>query len=150
MKGELPFSCTTHLHPFIDDIKGLYQFRTKVDTVDFLVNDRYFDLKLEPCKGANKNDKKRAKQNITDFALNDRYKFHKDYAGEIITKAYIYNQESLEQLFTSFNINGHSIFKSTVEIKELIIGNYLEEGKLHKRILSKLTKDIAEEFGLII
>lgn len=150
IKGQKQFSIKTHLHPFIDNIEGLYQFKTKVDAADFLVKGEDFKLILLPCIGISQAEKKRGKRNINAFALDDRYKFHKDYAEEIIKKAYFYNNTAIEDLFTSFKIGTKSIFKSEAEVKELVMGNYLEADSFHKRILSKLTKDIAEEFGLTL
>ncbi|KPH13389.1 hypothetical protein [Chryseobacterium sp. ERMR1:04] len=150
LKGQKPFSITTHLHPFIDNIEGLYEFRTNIGAVDFLVNGDDFSLTLQPCLGVSRTARSRAEKSISVFAIEDRYSFHKDYAGEILTKAYVYNNSTIEALFTSFDIGGHNLFASPAEIKELIMGNFLHPDRFHKRILSKLTKDIAEEFGLTI
>jgi hypothetical protein len=150
LKGQKLFSITTHLHPFIDNIEGFYEFRTKVDAVDFLVNGEDFTLGLRPCKGVTTAMRSRAEKSISVFAIDDRYKFHKDYAEEILTKAYVYNNSAIEALFTSFKIGGKNIFISEAEIKELIMGNFMHPDRFHKRILSKLTKDIAEEFGLTL
>ncbi|MDR3712347.1 MAG: hypothetical protein P4L51_06000 [Puia sp.] len=143
LKGSKPFLISTHLHPFIDDIDGLYKFSTDIKSVDYLLGKRGFNLTLKPCKGAS--NKKRAKKNIGVFGIEERYQCHIELAGEIIAKAHIYTKESLEGIFMSFNIGGKSIFSSTSEVKELVMGNYLHPDKLHKRVLSKLTRDIAEE-----
>ncbi len=150
LKGSKPFSIKTHLHPFIDNIEGLYQFRTKIKAVDFIVKGDKFDVLMRPCIGASMADKKRAKNSINSFAINDRYKFHKDYAEEAIIKAYFYNNSTIENLFTSFKIGTDSIFTSKKEIKELIMGNYLHPENFHRKILAKITKDVAEEFGLTL
>ena len=150
LKGSKPFSLKTHLHPFVDDIEGLYNFRTNIDAVDFLVNASKFNLALEVCKGITKIQSSRAAKNIGVFGLDDRYNFHKDIASDVLKKAYVYNNSTIEALFTSFKIGTESIFKTESEVKELILGNYMHPDNFHKRILSKLTKDIAEEFGLTI
>jgi len=150
IKGQKLFSCSTHLHPFIDDMEGSFYFRTKVKAVDFLVNSEDFNLLLRPCKGTTEQGRKKAAASIIDFALNDRYKFHKEYAGEVIQKAVVYNDLALGNLFRTFKKDGHSIFNSESEIKELVMGNYMHPDRFHKRILSKLTTDIAEEFGLTL
>ncbi|RRJ90730.1 hypothetical protein [Flavobacterium macacae] len=150
LKGSKPFSITTHVHPFLNDMEGLYNFRADVDAVDFLVNGDDFTLVLKPCKGISSAQYKKAQQNIKAFGLDDRYSYHKDIASDVIKKAYFYNKSTVEALFTSFQIGNENIFKSESEIKELILGNYMHPDNFHKRILSKLTKDIAEEFGLTI
>ena len=150
LKGQKPFSISTHLHPFIDNIEGIYQFRTRISAVDFLVNGEDFTLTLQPCPGTTRATRAKAKKSISVFAIDDRYKFHKDYAEEILKKAYVYNNAAVETLLKSLKIGGHSIFNSEEEIKELVMGNYLHLDRFHKRIFSKLTKDIAEEFGLTL
>ncbi len=150
IKGTKPFSIKTHLHPFIDNIEGLYQFRTKIDAVDFIVKGEKFEVLMRPCKGAVMADRLRAKNSIKSFAINDRYKFHKDYSEDVIKKAYFYNNSTIEDLFTAFKIGSKSIFTSKGEIKELIMGNYLHPDNFHRKILAKITKDIAEEFGLTL
>lgn len=150
VKGTSLFSVITHIHPFIDDIEGIYRFRTDVTAVDFLVNGADFELLLRPVPGVNRAQRKKATGSIKSFALNDRYKFHKDLAQDILKKAYFYNHSTVENLFTSFVVGGQNIFVSESEIKELVMGNYMHPDRFHKRIFSKLTKDIAEEFGLTI
>ncbi|TDG35241.1 hypothetical protein EZJ43_14170 [Pedobacter changchengzhani] len=150
VKGTTLFSISSHLHPFVDSMDGAYQFRTNVGAVDFLVNGADFELLLRPKLGANRAEKKKALGSIKSLALNDRYKFHKDLAHDIIKKAYFYNNSTVESLFTSFVVGGVNVFASESEIKELVMGNYMHPDHFHKRIFSKLTKDISEEFGLTI
>jgi hypothetical protein len=85
---------------------------------------------------------------IKDLAIEDRYNFHKNYSGEIITKAYFYNNAKVDELFRDFSVGSKSIFNSKREIVEMLLGNYIHEDHLNRRILSKLTKDMAKEVGL--
>ncbi|MBS1917916.1 MAG: HNH endonuclease [Bacteroidetes bacterium] len=149
LKGSKPFLYSTHLHPFVEGFEGIFEFQTNIDSVDFLVNKKDFKIKLVKKSTSNKDDVKRAKKNITVFALDDRYNFHKDYAGEIITKSHIYNDSEINELLRDYEITpGKKLFSSEGEIIELFLGNYIHESRLHKRILSKLTKDIGNELGL--
>ncbi|RZK04183.1 MAG: hypothetical protein EOO43_22715 [Flavobacterium sp.] len=128
---------------------GLYRFKTNISSVDFLVNKKDFKITTEVVPGAGNVLSAKAKRSIQDFQIEDRYNFHKDYAGEIITKSYIYNNSTIKDLFEDYEVrHGVKLFSSEQEIIELIFGNYIHERKLHKRILSKITKDIAEEFGV--
>jgi hypothetical protein len=68
--------------------------------------------------------------------------------GEIIKKSYFYNNTTIKELLGNYEINGKNLFNSEHEIIEMLLGNFIHENKLHKRILSKLTKDIADEFGI--
>jgi hypothetical protein len=151
LKGEKPFRLSTHLHPFVDDIEDHYQFRLGVSAVDFLLNGNDFTITLEPKKpGGKPADKKRADNSVDVFGIVDRYNYHKDIASDILKKAYTYHPLAIEKIFTGFKINGISIFHDKDEVKQLILGNYLHADHFHKRTLAKLTKDVAEEFGLVL
>lgn len=149
LKNQEIFLYSTHLHPYIDSIEGLYKFKTNISSVDFLVNKEAFSINFKKNSKANPADLIRAQNNLLAFAIKDRYNYHKDYAGEIISKSYIYNNSTIKELMEDYEIEpGKKLFSSEGEIIELLLGNYIYENKLHKRILSKLTKDIAEEFGI--
>ena len=149
LKGQKVFSHTTHLHPYFDSMEGLFKFRTNISSVDFLTGTSDFAITLAQQPKGNNADIKRAKRNLKVFAIEDRYNYHKDIAGEIISKSHIYNTSTLKDLLEDYEIApGQKLFSSEKEILELLLGNYLHQDKLHKRILSKLTRDIAYEFGL--
>jgi hypothetical protein len=151
MKGVKQFLYRTHFHPFLDSMEGIFRFRSKISTVDFLVNKQDFRLHLEPCPGPDSHDKRRSAKNVEDFGLVDRYDWHKDYAGEIITKSYVYTHSAMADLMKDFEVvPGVQLLNSETEIKELLLGSFLHESRFHRRILSKLTKDIADEFGFSI
>lgn len=152
LKGSKLFSHKTHLHPFIDSIDKVYQFRTKVTAVDFLVSGADFELKMILCDKVKPSDPlaKKAKKNLEVFALNDRYKYHKDIAEGVIKNSHIYCNTAISDLYKSFKVGTKSIFSSELEIKELIVGNFLNPDNFHQRIHSKLVRDIAEEFGLLL
>ena len=148
LKGRKEFSVHTHLHPFIDDIEGLYEFRTNISGVDFLVDNRDFTLVIQPCEDLDDHQLERAKKSLEVFEIQDRYRFHKDYAEEILKKAYFYGDSGIEDLFLGYKLKGKSIFTSRNEIRELLIGNAMHPDRFHKRVLSKISRDIAQEFGL--
>lgn len=152
LKGQKPFLLSQNIHPFIESMDNIYQFRTKVDAVDFLVSATHFELEMTLYPGAKSTDLAsiKAANNLKVFALDDRYKFHKDIAETVIKNSYIYNNTAIAELYNTFKINGKSIFNSELEIKELIVGNYLSISDSHKRIHTKLVRDIAEEFGLVV
>ncbi|WP_247236438.1 hypothetical protein [Telluribacter sp. SYSU D00476] len=145
IKGSNTYSIATHLHPFIDCLEGLYNFKTHINSVDFLVNNTEFNIILEPCKNASVHDLTRANNSIRDFGIKERYFFHKDYVEDIIRKSHVYSESKVEELYTNYN----SIFNSKEEVIEFVLGNYIHADMLHKRILSKLTKDIADELRII-
>ncbi|MDH5033862.1 hypothetical protein [Chryseobacterium cucumeris] len=146
LKGQKQFSLLKNLHPFLESIDTIYQFRTNIDSADFLVSKKDFDIKIMLCDNKKNSDPDviKAKANIDTFALVDRYNYHKDIVGAVIKNAHVYCNTAIEDLYMSFD----KIFKSEQEVKELVVGNYLDPNNFHQRIHSKLVRDIAEEFGL--
>jgi hypothetical protein len=89
-------------------------------------------------------------RSLSDFEIADRYNYHKDYVAEIITKSYFYTHSTIREFIEAYTVGGRQLFNNEGEIVELLLGNYVHENKLHKRVLSKITKDIANELGIII
>lgn len=79
-------------------------------------------------------------ENIKVLKLEELYKQHKDIVLELLIKRMCYPESYIESL-TKFNFSKDEIYR-------YIIGNYVKDKDLHKRPLSKLTKDIAKELGL--
>jgi hypothetical protein len=75
--------------------------------------------------------------------LSELYKYHIDVAHEILQKKYIYTDERIGELFSSFP----DLFDSEREVKQLLVGNYLDPDDFNKRPLSKLTHDIMVDVG---
>lgn len=86
--------------------------------------------------------KTKYKKNVEYFQLEEIYQNHKDVVIELILKEINYPKSYIEELIKSG-------FGSKEEIYRFLFSNYLELDDLHKRPLSKLTKDIVEELGLI-
>jgi hypothetical protein len=84
------------------------------------------------------------KTTFTELGLDKLYQKHKDVIQEIYLKRHIYNDEYIEGLLKDFGL-----FDNKEQVIALLLGNYLQPGEFNKRPLSKLTKDIAEELGLI-
>ena len=83
-------------------------------------------------------------KNIKRLGLNELYNEHIDYVEEIIDKCIAYNNSYYESLVNSFDGLG----KTEEEIDRIIWGNYLEVADYKKRPLSKITRDILEQFGI--
>jgi hypothetical protein len=82
------------------------------------------------------------KKYIDVFKLNDRYKFHKKEAFELIEKARLYPESRLEEMAKLTN-------QTKDQVKANIFNIPKDNENLHKRPLSKLIKDISEELKLI-
>lgn len=153
-KGSIDFYKIEHVHPyeenfgddarFITDLnpdeEGNYQLSLLSGTNP--INN--FELKLKildtsPIKSKIENS------NAT-FHIEELYKFHKDYVLEIIRKSVFYNGSKIDELLNDEIFGG--LFESREELIQTIIGNYIEEQDLNKRILAKLTRDIWQEYGL--
>jgi len=80
---------------------------------------------------------------IDVFELDGRYAYHKTKVIEMINKRKVYPDSRIKELATLTQ-------KTHEEVKQDLFGAYLyDTDDLHKRPLSKLTKDIATELGLI-
>ncbi len=116
----------------------------------FYGNLNSFDIDLVENKSEKSNDIKkkieRAENNIRVFRLKEVYNQHKDYAMEIYKKSIMYSDEYLESLFKQYE---GTLFKNMEQLKGMIFGNYISEDEIQNRPLAKLTRDIAEELGLI-
>lgn len=147
LKGQKQFISSTHLHPFIEDIDDVFKFRTMIKSSDFVNNNKDFEVNFQEIPGSDKKKILRAKENIKVFGLNERYKYHKDIAGEAIKMSYMYN-EGINSIYSSFNSGETKIFDSLNELKSLIKSSFLLKDNFHQRALSKLSKDISDEFGI--
>lgn len=76
------------------------------------------------------------------FQLETIYQNHKDIVIELILKEINYPRSYINELIK----NG---FGTEEEIYRFIFSNYLKIDDLHKRPLSKLTRDIVEELGIL-
>ncbi len=74
------------------------------------------------------------------FKIESLYEQHSDYISELLYKNYIFNDEAIESIYSSYK----ELFNSPSELKQLILGNY-EPDNFNQRPLSKLTKDIIQQ-----
>lgn len=79
---------------------------------------------------------------IESLNLNERYEYHKYKVIELIKKRRDYPNSRIKELSI---LTG----KTEEEIKQDLFGVYLHDKDLHKRPLSKLTKDILEQLEII-
>lgn len=84
-------------------------------------------------------------QNTKTLCLEPLYKNHAGYAKEILDKIQAYNAS----LYTPLAATFQGMNKTPEEIDRLIWGNYIDDAGENKRPLSKLTRDILKQFGII-
>lgn len=153
-KGKIDFFKEKHINPFIEEFGDDGVFKTNIPKTN---SDKYdlsyltsvkdnskFDLNLE-IKNEKSDKGKRIKNNNETFKIDGLYENHKDYVHEIIKKTIMYNDTRLTELLNSFD---GKLFSGDGELKQIIIGNYMESSQQGNRVLSKLTQDIFKEFKL--
>jgi len=101
-----------------------------------------YNIKHEDENSLNIVLKTKYKKNNKYFQLEKIYQNHKDIVIELILKSIHYPKSYIKELVKSG-------FGSEDEIYRFIFSNYLEVNDLHKRPLSKLTRDIISELGLL-
>jgi len=121
-----------------------FDFETKVKFKTFMDND---NLQIE----TEKDFKLLLKEDFTDtydkyigvLELDGRYEYHKYKVIKMINKRKEYPDSRIKEL-------AQLTEKTEEEVKQDLFGEYLfEDDDLHKRPLSKLTRDIAKELGLV-
>ena len=73
------------------------------------------------------------------------YQIHTDIVQELIKKKAIFSEEYINKLEEIFP----NVINSSEEVKRLLYGNYLNESEYSKRPLSKLTRDICLQLGIL-
>lgn len=157
LKGTSAFSTSSHLNPYIegfdDDVKFNVVLKIKKALSLKEIENDYglgffygsldsFDLKLKINNPLNEKQK-RANANIEIFKLEELYTEHKDYVAEIVQKTIVYSDVYVKELIKSYPL----IFRDD-DVRRMLFSNYIDEDNLDKRVLSKLTKDIFDEFKI--
>lgn len=152
--------------PFYDDEEKEYRFKIELydDKVendiitDTLIKDieskRYdstvwqgisdnFNIRL---RGVDKSELNECMMNSKEvFRLEKKYNHSKEYVREIIRKTYIYPQTHKSILLNHFS----EIFGDETALLESFFSYYDDEKYLYSRPLSKLTKDILRQLGVL-
>ena len=160
LKRNYDFTRETHLHPYEAGFENLIQFtiefeknKGKLDYVKaWYSNPELFSigLKLNPIK---KNQYTRdelkvllrkVNNNKRVFKLKSLYNSHRDYVGEILVKSMMYNDSKIDALQHEFP----RLFPTKESVVRLLHSNYIDSSDWDKRVLSKLTYDVTQEFGI--
>ena len=152
-KSIKKFSIKTYIHPYVDSFHDVYKFTLMGASADdyFFNKDLNFKIKLVPRNPdtillAEKTLNLKAKNTLDAFQYEAIYKNHKDYVFEIIQKHLMYNNDYIESMYNQYS---SKLFSKKEELMVLLLGNYIQEEDLGKRPLAKLTRDIADELGLL-
>lgn len=146
-KGTKEFNITDHFHPYIKgfDCENI-KFTLEVNNIEDILSVLDKSLKIPEYKIKFKCDPhKTLPNNINDLGLEELYNYDKSYTNDIIKKSLIYNKDYIESLYKEWE---GTLFDSKDEIKNFVMGNYLNIEDINNRPLGKLTKDITEELGI--
>jgi hypothetical protein len=149
LKGTDKFNLRTHVHPYLGSFSNKMKFSIANKNIKFLngvPSDINLELKEFGKTPLNRKDFIRINNTVKSFRLMDLYNQHKDYVVEIVQKSIAYNNDYYEALYQEFN---GTLFNSVDDVKRMVLSNYIAEDELGKRVLSKLTKDIAEDLGIL-
>lgn len=136
VKGALPFSLSTHFHPYYINPDESFRYTFSYDHKDY----NKFSFKIL----FNKNDVF-SKKSIESFELEEIYRAHEDEIADLRKIRDTYSESYLDILES--NILGISLDRE--EIYRLAFGVHFQEAMYDRRPLSKMKKDILVELGII-
>jgi len=143
LKNKKQFSLKKYFHPYLNsfgkDAVFNYSPADYKSTIGLASN---LTVSLEIKEDAV--HKAKIEKNIELFRLNQTYCGHADYVSEIVRKFYVTNADYLKTLHNTFPNIG-----SKEELYRIAFGNYLHEDDHEKRVLAKLTYDIAKRLKLL-
>lgn len=116
-----------HINPYFHGFEGIFKIEEDGTYVGYETNsdDETHDMQKLALKGL--------------------YKEHEDYVQELFAKAQAYNEHAREALVNSFQGAG----ESQSDVFEFVWGKNLETARLINRPLSKLTRDILMQVGVL-
>jgi hypothetical protein len=137
------------IHPYFDDYDEICEFKGDPESAILSILNGKKNPKINiSIKADEKSENyKKASNHNEDFNVEALYQNHKDVVNELYWKSIFYNETRKTELIDFFKVKGISI--SEEEINRFITGNYTNKEDILKRPLSKLTKDIAKELGLL-
>jgi hypothetical protein len=142
-KGKKPTSCKDNIYPYKEGFKN--------DTVFTYFPNNYEDIigKGEACidflfLGSDDHIKK-SKNNINLFRLKEQYSIHTQELNNIINKRRVFSDSYLCDLQNSYP----QLIKNFEDAYLLAFGKEFDLSNDEHKPLSKLTRDIADELGII-
>lgn len=124
--------------PFeIEDVDKGFIFSLEYAKADYTKPDAFKVITTTP-------DIELDEQRIT-LGLEKLYEKHNDIGHELFLKQHIYSEDRIMELCESFP----KLFTSPNEVRQLILGNYIDKKDVGKRPLAKMTRDIMMQLGFI-
>ncbi len=122
-----------------------FQFKLKILSPEFYYKKEAIRILYDGLDGLAEHQL-RIKENLKVFRIEGLYQNHKDYVIDLIQKNIVYSDSYIDELYKNYE---GTLFKNREDVLRLVTSNYVTEDELEKRPLAKLTRDIAEELGLI-
>lgn len=124
--------------PFeIEDVDKGFTFSLEYTKADYTKPDAFRVITKTPDEGLDD-------QRII-LGLEKLYEKHNDVAHELFLKQHIYSEDRIIELCESFP----DLFTSPNEVRQLVLGNYIDKNDVGKRPLAKMTRDIMKQLGFI-
>ncbi|WP_433863830.1 hypothetical protein [Sphingobacterium thalpophilum] len=151
LKLDQKFTTATHIHPYSNSFDNIVKFsinfkkakNTKKYIANFYQDPNYLEIGFNFLVDIGTDDYKRASGNISAFQLEHIYNFHKDQVIELLQK-FVHLSNGYPQYVAK---NYPKLFNDENDIKRMLVGNYLENDKFHKRPFSRIINDLCEEIG---
>lgn len=138
-KGTTDFYIKPHVYPYSQCFGEKTKFKLKLGASLLDDSSNWSEIKMIELADGSKSET--VANSIDTFLLDKVYQSHVDYVQEIWFKSRMYTPDKIEMLGEEFS----ELFDTERSIADLIFGQYLECSQLHKRPLSKLTRDILIE-----
>lgn len=136
IKRDKPFSKNTHLHPYFDDFDSIVCFDVDFQKSNYTKKEN-FKIVFEPRNNVSKNDYCKAKRNIEDLLLEERYQYHKNEIVNLFKRMSRYsNSKKLESIYSL-------AFGSSMEAQDFFPEKYCE---INETSLGKLKRDIIQKY----
>jgi len=141
LKSNEEANANTHVHPYAQGFgdDGVFSYTPKNTGQDVE------KVIVKTAHSYNANKVLKIRNNIDLFHLEERYTYHKEVVEDILLKKQINTDTYIKTLQTSYpdlNLSAEDAYRLT-------FGTHYAPEDFHKRPLSKLTRDIAEELGIL-
>jgi 5-methylcytosine-specific restriction endonuclease McrA len=127
--GKSPFE--------IVDVDNGFKFSLEYDKADY--------TKLDSFKVVTETPDKELDAQRETLGLDTLYAKHNDIGHELFLKHYIYSEDRIKELCESFP----DLFTSPNEVRQLVLGSYIDKKDVGKRPLAKMTRDIMLQLDFI-
>lgn len=141
LKSSEEANASTHIHPYAQGFgdDGVFSYLPKNTGQDVE------KVIVKTTHSHNADKALKIRNNIDLFHLEERYTYHKEVVEDILLKKQINTDTYIKTLQTSYpdlNLSAEDAYRLT-------FGTHYAPEDFHKRPLSKLTRDIAEELGIL-